>query len=151
MSQILPRSTFKLDANLSTARIPDRLPETYSTKWTERTDLEASLKVDDQKIRAQAPGFDGRERPFVMLPAEHEGEVTWYRHELQYRGPGLAGPWDHTPVDSYELERVTNVDRAALQKYGVALGVDTNVGTLWAQTPGQNFPVREDDTSNLWR
>ncbi len=151
MSQILPKSTFKVDARLSTARIPDRLPETYSTVWTKRTDLDASVKVDDQQIRASAPGFDGQERPFVMLPAEHEGKVTWYRHDLQYRGTGVAGPWDTRHLDSYDLPSVTNVDRGALQKYGMALGVDTNVGTLWAQKPGQNFPVRDDDTRPVWR
>lgn len=93
MSHILPKPAVKLDVHLSTARVPDSLPETYSTTFTKRTTAEATLKVDDASIRAQAPEFDGQERPFLMIPAEHEGQVTWYRHELRYRGPGVVGLW----------------------------------------------------------
>lgn len=150
MSTVLPKNAVTFNARLHSHRIPDRLPETYSTKFTTRHDVGAHLKVDDAAIRAQRPGFDGFERPFVMLPAEHNGQVTWYRHELQYRGPGIAGPWKPNLVDTYELPEVTNVDRAALQKYGVAVGLETNVGTIWAQKPGENFGVTDADTVN-WR
>jgi hypothetical protein len=39
------------------------------------------------------------------------------------------------------MDEVTDVDRAAVSRYGVAVGLETNVGTLWAQAPGDNAHV----------
>lgn len=100
--------------------------------------LTLGMKVNDFAVRQRLHGFDGLERPFALVPSERDGQVTWWRHELRFKhveSEGLAS------VDAYESAPVTNVDRAAIEKYGVAFGMETNRGTVWNQDPGQNEPV----------
>jgi hypothetical protein len=44
-------------------------------------------------------------------------------------------------IDIHESGSVWGVDGPTLQTNGVAVGLDTNVGTIWTQAPGQNWPV----------
>ena len=75
--------------------------------------------------------------------AARDGQVTWSRHELQYTGTGRDGLFMEKVVDRYALPPLRDVDLAAIQKYGVAVGFETNLGTLWGQAPDQNFQAKE--------
>lgn len=124
-----------------TTPVPDRNPPTYGTQFRDQSSLGVRVKVDDARLRQQFDGFDGLERPFALVPKEENGAVTWERHPLTYRGPGREGFYGERKVDQYELDALQNVDRRALEQYGVAVGLETNVGTLWAQDPGDNQKV----------
>ena len=100
--------------------------------------LTLGMKVNDFAVQQRLHGFDGLERPFALVPSERDGQVTWWRHELQFKRVLSEGL---TYVDDFESAPVTNVDRAAGEKYGVAFGMETNRCTVWNQVPGQNEPV----------
>jgi hypothetical protein len=135
--------TLALRATGRTFSIPDREPVSIGTQFHKRSDVGVTLAVDDAMLRKQLDGFDGMERPFVMLPSEQDGKVTWWRHELKFARTG-----DHVDfmrirqMDHYQLPEVKNVDAEAVRKYGVAVGLETNVGTVWAQEPGKNAKVQ---------
>lgn len=77
------------------------------------------------------------------MPTEVNGKLERKREALHYQGSHLGGYIDLHPVDSYELND-RNVDRDLVERYGIALGMDTNNGTLWLQKPGQNLiPQKE--------
>jgi hypothetical protein len=40
------------------------------------------------------------------------------------------------------FSRLSDADLAVVKLRGVAVGLDTNVGTIWAQESGANFPVK---------
>lgn len=127
----------------STAHVFDSYPPTYGTQTHPETSVDLRISLDDAALRQQLPGFDGLERPFVMIPSEKDGQITWWRHELKYSGSGREGFYADRAVDTYRLETVHNVDRAAVEKYGILVGVDTNVGTAWAQGAGSSHRVPE--------
>jgi hypothetical protein len=108
---------------------------TYGTP--EKTALDVRLDVNDAYVRQQFD-YDGFERPFAMVPHEVNGQVEWRKEALQYQGTSLGGYIDLKPVDHYELVE-KDADRAAIAKYGIALGMDTNNGTVWAQAPDHNL------------
>jgi hypothetical protein len=100
------------------------------------------IVVDDAAIRRQHPGFDGYERPFVLLPRKDaSGAITWERRELAYRGQSQRGYMALRPVDLYGLAstKLSSGDLQAVLAEGVAVGLDSNVGTIWAQDAGKNF------------
>lgn len=108
--------------------------------------LSLSVSVDDDAVRNRAPGFDGFERAFALIPFEQGTQVNWVRRELaygsswSYSGSSLAGG-AHLPT--YDMHSVHlglgEFDVAAAVKYGIAFGLDTNVGTKWLQTADDNY------------
>lgn len=101
-----------------------------------RDDLKISADVEDKVIRQQADGFDGLERVFALIPEERNGEVQWHRQDLAYQRTeqqrsGYYAQNEHT-VDKHEA-RLVDVDREAIKKHGIKMGMETNVGTLWLQ------------------
>jgi hypothetical protein len=114
---------------------------TYATSG--RASMAITVKVDDDAVRRQADGFDGMERPFALVPREVNGQVQWNRVDLGYLGSRLESPNGRKIVDEYMSTGM--LDPAAARKYGIAVGLDTNVGTLWLQEPGKNIPVKPCD------
>lgn len=113
---------------------------TYGTQPT--TYLRVSVTVDDAAIRRVHPGFNGFETPFVRVPRQSAGRVVWDTVPLRYAGTSRAGYYGQERRDNYELASPRAVDLATVQRAGVAVGLETNVGTLWAQEFNQNFAVR---------
>ena len=151
MSTTIRPGAVRIDARYLTHSVPTSSPETIGTPRRTESAVRLDVSVDDARIRQQLQGFDGFERPFALIPSENNGNVTWWRHELSYEGPGREGYHLERPVDRYELDPVRNVDLTAVKKYGIALGLDTNVGTLWAQQPGANAQPVESDGIAFWR
>ena len=77
------------------------------------------------------------EHAFSLLPSEKAGTVSWKRVEPGFEGSCIAGYYNRTFVDLHDAQ-AKNVSAAAIQKYGVAFGVETNEGVIWAQEPGRN-------------
>jgi len=88
--------------------------------------------VTDPKVRSQAPGFDGLEKPFAMVPTgvNKDGTVNRSRVDFTYRND-LSQPGQK---DVYIGDRFENTSPALVKKYGVELFLDTNVGQLQAAT-----------------
>jgi hypothetical protein len=98
------------------------------------------VKTNDQAILNQASGFDGMERVFALLPRETEKGLQWERVDLKYV---YSNAERNFIADTHMLSLPrADADAAALNKYGVAFGMDTNVGTLWLQYPDHNHSVR---------
>lgn len=110
---------------------------TVSKTPSGRREAEVTLKVSDALIREQVRGFDGMEHAFAMLPVEKRGALSWKKVDLAFEGSGIAGYYNRTFVDLHG-GTVKNVDAKAIAKYGVAFGVETNEGVIWAQGPGAN-------------
>lgn len=107
--------------------------------------LLATVSVDDAAIRRAHGGFNGFEAPFLRVPRTVGGRVVWESVPLRFAGTFSAGYYGQERRDRYELAATVALDLATVQRLGVAVGLETNVGTLWAQEPGQNFPVRPAD------
>ncbi len=105
--------------------------------------LRLGVKTNDLDIgvalaRRGLGGFNGLEKPFALVPSERDGRVTWWRHELRFRGARQEGLAHH---DAFESDVISRVDRRAVEKYGIAFGLETNRGTVWNQEPGENERV----------
>ena len=107
--------------------------------------LRVVVTVDDAAVRRAHPGFNGFEAPFARVPRASAGRVVWETVPLRYAGTSSAGYYGQERRDRYELATPRAIDLATVQRLGVAVGLETNVGTLWAQDLGQNFPVRPAD------
>src|SRR5687767_4394014 len=69
------------------------------------------VKVADSQIRDSLDQFDGRERPFALLPTSTPHGVTWQRVDLEYQGTdrnfamGAFGRVHHIePVDKHSKQ-----------------------------------------------
>jgi hypothetical protein len=104
-----------------------------------------AVETEDAAMAREHPGFDGYERAFVLLPRQTGRGVLWERLDLRYTGPGRHGYFGERRFDTYAVDavRLTDEDLSLVLEHGVAVGFDTNVGTVWAQEPGENYPVRE--------
>lgn len=102
-----------------------------------RREAEVELKVSDSLVREQVRGFDGLEHAFALLPSERRGQLSWKKVDLGFEGSGIAGYYNRTFVDLHG-GTVKHVDAKAIAKYGVAFGIETNEGVVWAQSPGDN-------------
>lgn len=103
--------------------------------------LRVHVEVDDTTIRRSHPGFDGFERAFVRVPKLSGGRLGWDSVTLRYSGQTRRGYYADIPIDLHDSDNIWNVDWATLAKHGVAVGLDTNVGVVWAQDTDHNFPV----------
>ncbi|HEU4407011.1 MAG TPA: hypothetical protein VFS43_17210 [Polyangiaceae bacterium] len=110
---------------------------TYGNDATEPV-LNVEIEVDDAEVRRQHPGFDGYESAFVLVPNR---DGAWQPSPLAWKGSAGRGYYAQIRVDLHESQPIFGVDVPTLEALGVAVGLTTNVGTLWAQAPGQNHPV----------
>lgn len=117
---------------------------TYGAEATEPL-LSVELRVEDALLATAHPGFDGQERPFVLIPREEYGDVRWERIALHYRGQLSRGYFAERRLDVYDVSgvKLSEADLTLTRGLGVALGLETNVGTIWLQSTGDNFPVTE--------
>jgi|GEM_PF-3795377 len=134
-----------IDVKATWRRVVTGVP-TYGYEATEPF-LALEITVDDAKVRAQHSGFDGFERPFALVPRAgvRSGDVRWERVELAFRGESRHGYYGEQRRDVYEVKgiRLAEADVEVVLSLGVAVGLETNVGTVWAQDPGDNTrPVR---------
>lgn len=87
-----------------------------------------SLRVDDAAIRRDRPGFDGLERPRVLIPRA-DGETT--QRDLPFRYTTHEGFIELHPVDVYDdALLVTEPDLARIQERGISLVLETNAGEI---------------------
>lgn len=98
------------------------------------------VAVNDAAVK-EAHGYDGFERPFAMIPREVNGQLTWERHALEFSGHGRAGYFGQLQTDEYQLPRGVRIDPKTVKALGIAIGLETNTGTVWAQRPGENHAV----------
>lgn len=105
--------------------------------------MRVTVHVDDGAIRARHPGFDGFESAFVLVPRATDAGLIWESHGLPYAGQTRAGYYGEIVIDIHGSDWIRGLDVQAAVEYGVAVGLDTNVGPIWAQGPGENFPVVE--------
>ena len=108
--------------------------------------LHLQVSVDDDSVRSRAAGFNGYERVFALVPERRDGELSWQRQDLSYSGSWSYGGSSRVggrPQPTYdnhsESLRPDAVDPRTIEEEGIAFGMDTNVGTLWMQTLGDNY------------
>lgn len=106
--------------------------------------LRIEVRVDDAAIRARHPGFDGLESAFVLLPRRTDTGLVWESHAVPYASQSRAGYYGQIVIDVHRTGWVDGLDVDAAIEHGVAVGLDTNIGPVWAQGPGENFPVVRD-------
>lgn len=103
--------------------------------------VHCSLGLVDQAVRDQAPGFDGLERPFVRAPVAGSDGRVWKNFYMGYNGT-FPRREAQCSADVYQAYLPFNEVRPEdVRRFGVAFGMDTNVGTLWFQKPGDNFYI----------
>lgn len=103
--------------------------------------LTVHVEVDDAALRRLCPGFDGMERVFVRVPKSSPSGLTWENVSLRYSGQTRTGYYGDIVIDLHDSGSIWKVDFATLSANGVAVGLDTNLGVIWAQDEGKNHPV----------
>jgi hypothetical protein len=104
--------------------------------------VELSVHVDDAKIRADRPGFDGLESVFALVPRDSANGVIWEKTAIPFRSNFKNYGLD---MDDHVLFlEDSKFDLKAIKKHGIAFGMDTNVGTIWMQSWGKNAPLIEE-------
>ena len=107
--------------------------------YAKKKEVSFGLEVNDKLVGDQFHGFDGaKEKPFVLVPSENaQGQVSWKKEDLKFSQTYKNGGGTY---DSYAftIPNATDKQLSAIQKYGVAFGMETNKGTIWAQQPGEN-------------
>ena len=103
--------------------------------------LSVHVEVSDAALRTAFPSFDGLERVFVMIPKLSSGRVVWEGVSLRYSGETRRGYYGDLKIDLHDSGSIWGIDLATLQANGVAVGLETNVGVIWAQPEGKNHPV----------
>jgi hypothetical protein len=92
------------------------------------------VEVRDYEVRRQAPGFNGTEQVFALIPREGAGgQVSWERFDLAY-----APPQGYRYRSHDEHVAWIDADPQVVRAHGVAFGMETNVGTLWLQEASNN-------------
>ena len=104
--------------------------------------LNLVVSVEDARMRQHLPGFDNMEQVFALVPHPDASQVRWQEHALTWVTRLSIGRSGTRHFDIHELH-LPAVDVDLLREHGVAVGVRTNAGTLWAQKPGPNHPVSE--------
>ncbi|PSM30743.1 hypothetical protein [Haliangium sp. UPWRP_2] len=103
--------------------------------------LRVHVEVSDAALRAAYPSFDGLERVFVRVPKVKSGVVTWESQPLRYSGQSRRGYYGEIVIDLHDSDSIWGVDWPTLSRHGIAIGLDTNLGVIWAQEDGHNFAV----------
>lgn len=81
------------------------------------------VTIDDREVRRAHPGFDGLEKPFVVIGDR--------RIELPFRYTSQVGYIQLRPVDIFKSDTIWLTDVPQTVK----VGIDTNVGTFEATYP----------------
>jgi hypothetical protein len=115
--------------------------------------LDIEVIVNDAQVAATLPGFDGLESAFVFVPrSDGAGGARWELHGLSWAGGAYrrvgSSPYDQRTElvgDKHVLQgmRLSEADLQQVLARGIAVGLDTNRGTVWAQDADQNFTVDE--------
>jgi hypothetical protein len=104
-----------------------------------QTRLGLKIDVNDETIHTQVSGFDNMERAFALIPTDVGGAVQWQRYDLSYSATHRMGStprdWDDMHVAWLDVSPATI---ALIRLHGVAFGLDTNQGILWAQDFANN-------------
>lgn len=106
--------------------------------------ISARAQINDAMLQQKHPGFDGLERPFVLVPRRAAGALSWERFDLAYDhtiDQGATLPNAREDVYTTTPIRLSSDQLEIVVAQGVAFGLDSNVGTIWAQDPGRNFSV----------
>ncbi|MCC6809779.1 MAG: hypothetical protein IT381_20285 [Deltaproteobacteria bacterium] len=104
-------------------------------------ELTISVSIQDRTLRDKVgAGFDGMERPFAYMPNPANGGVFEKKY-LSFVGTTPAsGP--RPDSDHFKLVlKAGEFDLAAAMLHGIAVGLDTNVGEVWMQAPGDDHKV----------
>jgi hypothetical protein len=98
------------------------------------------VRVNDAKIQEQVPKFNGKEDVFALVPRETADGVQWDPVKLDWKYDGTE---NGNTIDIHQAYiPYADADVAAIGKYGVAFGMNTNEGTLWLQHPDHNTGLR---------
>jgi hypothetical protein len=95
----------------------------------------AELGVRDSALRSLfgMASFDGMEKPFILVPGRDGNDLRWTRIDMTYVGTGDS-------TDRYQVSIPRELrDLSAMREHGFAFGMDTNLGTVWVQTPDDNL------------
>jgi len=115
---------------------------TYGSERPTRARLSLTLHVRDHVVRREAPGFDGMERAFALVPRRVDDQLRWERVDLGFvRHVQVPLAWYRR--DAYDLfhasgTRELDVDLAALaviEREGVTFGIETNAGAIAPTAP----------------
>lgn len=103
-------------------------------------DVAVRVSVNDAALR-QALGqagdaFDGLERPFLW---QRDASGTYEKRYLTLQGSVPASGPRPTVDHYYSVFAGNGVDPLEALRHGVAVGLDTNVGTVWLQAFGDNL------------
>jgi hypothetical protein len=130
---------------------PDGVPTYGHDPRAPRLDVE--VIVDDAQVAAALPGFDGLESAFALVPRSDGAEgARWELHGLSWAGgayrtvgSSLYDQRTERVGDKHVLRglRLSEADLQQVLARGIAVGLDTNRGTVWAQDADQNFTVDE--------
>lgn len=122
-------------------QVPTGCTPTYGRSCREPA-VKVRVRVDDALLRQAHPGFDGLEHAFVLLPYyDADGLLQWQGHAVPWDRLSRHGYYSELTADVHETDWLRGVDLDAIEAEGVAVGLDTNVGLVWAQAPGANHPL----------
>lgn len=112
--------------------------EVYIPRHDE-TRLGLKIDVNDVRVASQVNGFDNMEQAFALVPTATDAGVEWKRFELGFSGTHRMGStpkdWDDMHVAWLDITPAT---AELIRQYGVAFGLHTNQGDVWAQGFGDN-------------
>jgi hypothetical protein len=101
--------------------------------------LSLQARFCDRLVGEVMRGFDRSERLIALLPRNTQGGVSWEVVRPVWKGRQPAHLVDASyAMDVYEWT-LANVDQQAVRQHGIAFGAELNVGTFWAQHPGDNW------------
>jgi len=117
----------------------DGVPGVYQT-------LEVAVTVNNRILATAVDGFDGDEKPYVLLPYMENRDIAWQKVPLRRDGAPTVDPVTGDVLDNYVMKigppqdpDGTRAETAA--DHGVQVVLDTNVGPIHAQPEGQTYPV----------
>ena len=132
-------STSGITATATYAEVVTGTP-TYGSPATSPV-LTVHVEVDDAALRKGFAGFDGLERAFALVPKLAAGRLVWESVSLRYSGETRRGYYADLKIDLHDSGSIWGVDWETLRAQGVAIGLTTNVGVIWAQAEGKNLAV----------
>jgi hypothetical protein len=103
--------------------------------------LTVDVTVDDQVFRQMHPAFDSLERAFIIIPRRTDGQIWLDRIEMPFDHRSLVGTTALRWVDVHSLKDVhlSMDDLSLVRSQGIAVGLDTNLGTVWPRNGSLKF------------
>lgn len=105
-------------------------------EWKTADRISLRLKVEDERVREQASDFDSMEQAFAIVPMQ---DGSWKQFHLGYSGDMRDRSGVRYDNHTRELTAADGIDLEKIQREGVAFGLSTNRGTLYAQQFGENL------------